>query len=91
MVPPDRNHPHPRYPLSFPTNEGGYLGVAYITRATIGIYVYSFLNPDKGGIVAAYIVGIFVGALLIFAIVNGVAWALKRTTRAKADADLSTV
>jgi len=49
----------------------------------LGFYVYSFLNPDKGGIVAAYIVGIFIGALLVFAIVNCVAWALKRTTRAK--------
>lgn len=66
---------------SYVTNVGGYLGVAYITRATLGIYIYSFLNPDKGGIVAGYIVGIFVGALLIFSLINCIAWVLKRITR----------
>jgi hypothetical protein len=60
-----------------------YLGVAYITHATQGIYVYSFLNPSKGAILAAYICGIFAGTLVIFALVNLVKWALKRTTHAK--------
>lgn len=62
---------------------GAYLGVAYITHATQGIYVYSFLNPSKGAIVAAYICGIFAGTLVIFALVNLVKWILKRTTHAK--------
>jgi hypothetical protein len=64
-------------------NIGGYLGIAYITRATLGFYVYSFLNPDNGPILAAYLVGIFAGSLLVFSIVNCVAWLLKRSLRAK--------
>jgi hypothetical protein len=64
-------------------NIAGYLGVAYITRATQGIYVYSFLNPNKGAIVAAYIFGIFAGAIIIFSIVNCIAYGLKKVAQAK--------
>jgi len=60
-----------------------YLGVAYITKATQGFYVYSFLNPSKGAILAAYIVGILVGSILVFAIVNLVKWGLAKSTSAK--------
>jgi hypothetical protein len=59
------------------------LGVAYITHATQGIYVYSFLNPSKGAILAGYICGIFAGCMVIFAIVWMIKWGLKRTTHAK--------
>ena len=62
---------------------GSYLGVAYITHATQGFYVYSFLNPSKGAVLAAYICGIFAGTIVIFALVWLVKWALKRTTHAK--------
>lgn len=48
-----------------------YLGVAYITHATQGIYTYSFLDPQaQHGKLAAYIVGIAVGEVIIFALVH---------------------
>jgi len=49
-----------------------YVAVAYITRATQGFYVYSFLDPTKeGGVLAAYIVGIALGCCVVFSIVKG--------------------
>jgi len=52
---------------------GCYLGVAYITHDTQGIYTYSFLDPkSEGKLLAAYIVGIAVGQCIIFLIVTGV-------------------
>ncbi|KAF9524573.1 hypothetical protein CPB83DRAFT_861156 [Crepidotus variabilis] len=52
---------------------GGYLGVAYITHVTQGFYTYSFLDPQKEGkTLAAYIVGIAVGQIVIFLIVYGI-------------------
>lgn len=49
-----------------------YLGLAYLTHATEGFYVYDFLDLDKNsdGIVAAYIVGILVAAIIVFLIVR---------------------
>ncbi|KAF2690474.1 hypothetical protein K458DRAFT_413257 [Lentithecium fluviatile CBS 122367] len=49
-----------------------YLGLAYLTHATEGFYVYDFLDLDKhsDGIVAAYIVGILVGSIIVFLIVR---------------------
>lgn len=32
---------------------------------------YSFLNPNKGGVLAAYIVGIAVGCCVVFGLVKG--------------------
>ncbi|KDR71903.1 hypothetical protein GALMADRAFT_253687 [Galerina marginata CBS 339.88] len=59
----------------------GYLGVAYITHATQGIYTYSFLDPKKQGKkLAAYIVGIAVGQVIIFLIVFGVVRLRQRLT-----------
>ncbi|KAF8803216.1 hypothetical protein BYT27DRAFT_7195795 [Phlegmacium glaucopus] len=50
----------------------GYLGVAYITHATQGIYPYAFLDPKKQGkLLAAYIVGIAVGQCIVFLVVTG--------------------
>lgn len=60
-----------------------YLGVAYITKATQGFYVYSFLNPSKGPILAAYIVGILAGSIIVFVIVNLIKWGLAKSTNAK--------
>lgn len=51
---------------------GLYLGVAYITYDTQHLYVYSFLDPkSEGGLLAAYIVGIAVGAVVVFSIAKG--------------------
>lgn len=49
-----------------------YLGLAFVTYETEGFYVYSFLDMQKnsGGIVAAYIVGILVAAIIVFLIVK---------------------
>jgi predicted membrane-bound dolichyl-phosphate-mannose-protein mannosyltransferase len=49
-----------------------YLGLAYLTHATQGFYVYPFLDLQKNssGIVGAYIVGILVAAIIIFLIVR---------------------
>ncbi|KAF2271352.1 uncharacterized protein EI97DRAFT_428422 [Westerdykella ornata] len=49
-----------------------YLGLAYVTHATQGFYVYSFLDNTKNssGVVAGYIVGILVGSVIIFIIVR---------------------
>lgn len=49
-----------------------YLGLAYLTHATEGFYVYDFLDLSKhsSGIVAAYIIGILVGAIIVFLIVR---------------------
>ncbi|KAL1696125.1 hypothetical protein GGG16DRAFT_121423 [Schizophyllum commune] len=50
----------------------GYLGVAYITYGTQGFYTYSFLDPVKQGpYLAAYIVGIAVGEIIVFSIIRG--------------------
>ncbi|EMD70021.1 hypothetical protein GGP41_000176 [Bipolaris sorokiniana] len=49
-----------------------YLGLAYLTHATQGFYVYPFLNLQKNssGVVAGYIMGILVAAIIIFIIVR---------------------
>ncbi|KAL1903164.1 hypothetical protein Sste5346_000449 [Sporothrix stenoceras] len=63
-----------------------YLGLAYITRATKGFYVYSFLDPaQKGGsgMIAAYVFGIAVGCLVVFAIVQGLIWVRRWATETK--------
>ncbi|KOS21407.1 hypothetical protein ESCO_005092 [Escovopsis weberi] len=62
---------------------GGYLGVAYITAADQGFYVYKFLDHDAvggRGVVAAYIVGIAVGAVVGFLLVSGAIVLRRRIT-----------
>lgn len=52
----------------------GYLAVAFVTLADQGWYTYSFLDHDSvggRGYVAAYVLGIAVGILVIFAVVWG--------------------
>lgn len=50
-----------------------YLALAYLTHATKGVYVYSFLDPAEhgSGIVAAYVLGIAAGCAVIFTLVKG--------------------
>ena len=54
----------------------GYIGVAYITKATKGFYTYDFLDPNKGGSgrVAAYAFGIAAGTIVLFVVV----WAVQK-------------
>ena len=61
--------------------------MAYITKATQGFYVYSFLNPKKGPVLAAYIVGILAGSIAIFVLVNLIKWGLAKVTHAKVRED----
>jgi len=51
---------------------GLYLGVAYITYGDDHFYVYDFLNIQEhgNGIVAGYIIGILVGAIVLFLIIR---------------------
>ena len=64
---------------------GAYLGLAYLTHATQGFYVYSFLDiATKGsGTVAGYCVGIFVACLVIFLIVFLLIWLRMWVTESK--------
>ncbi|KAL1843767.1 hypothetical protein VTK73DRAFT_2732 [Phialemonium thermophilum] len=56
-----------------------YLALAYLTRATKGFYVYSFLDPATSGrgAVAGYVFGIAAGCLVVFLFARG-AIALRR-------------
>lgn len=61
-----------------------YLAVAYITKANWGFYTYSFLNAEKQhGLVAAYVFGIAVGALIVFGVVYGLVALRKWVTETK--------
>ena len=62
-----------------------YLGLAYLTKATEGFYVYSFLDPSTGvNHVVAYCIGIPVAACVIFGIVEGILWLRNKATKNKA-------
>ncbi|KAJ7484127.1 hypothetical protein FB451DRAFT_1231598 [Mycena latifolia] len=51
----------------------GYLGVAYITKASQGFYPYPFLNPaTQHARLAAYIIGIAVGDVVVFFLTRSV-------------------
>ncbi|TRM69990.1 hypothetical protein BD626DRAFT_390487 [Schizophyllum amplum] len=48
-----------------------YVGVAYITYGTQGFYTYPFLDPvAQGSYLAAYIVGIAIGEVILFTIIR---------------------
>ncbi|CAH0041822.1 hypothetical protein V2G26_011219 [Clonostachys chloroleuca] len=66
-----------------------YLGLAYLTYATQGFYVYSFLDPRPNGrgMVAAYAFGILAAILIIFCIVYGLIWVRKWFTEKKLGMD----
>ncbi|KAF2756755.1 hypothetical protein EJ05DRAFT_76461 [Pseudovirgaria hyperparasitica] len=62
-----------------------YLGLAYLTHATQGFYVYDFLDIQEhgSGITAGYIIGILVGACVIFIIVKYLIWLRVWVTESK--------
>lgn len=60
-----------------------YLGLAYLTKGTEGWYVYPFLNPSNGPVLAGYIVGIAAAAVIIFSVVNGIIRGRKWVTEVK--------
>lgn len=58
-----------------------YLALAYLTHATQGFYVYSFLDPSKGsGRVTGYCFGIAAGIVVIFFVAWGVIWVRRKYT-----------
>lgn len=58
-----------------------YLALAYLTHATQGFYVYSFLDPERGsGKVTAYCFGIFAAIVIIYFVVWGLIWIRRRIT-----------
>ncbi|KAF7348778.1 hypothetical protein MVEN_01397400 [Mycena venus] len=63
---------------------GGYLGVAYITHATQGFYSASRPVPlplsSAHGLLAAYIIGIGVGDVIVFALARGIVVLRQRLT-----------
>ncbi|KAH8682162.1 hypothetical protein BX600DRAFT_35208 [Xylariales sp. PMI_506] len=62
-----------------------YLALAYVTLASEGWYVYSFLNPSvaKHGLVAAYVFGIAIAICIIFSIRQGLVWTRRWLTERK--------
>ncbi|KAL3422195.1 hypothetical protein PVAG01_06351 [Phlyctema vagabunda] len=62
-----------------------YLGLAYLTHYTKGIYVYSFLDPSNGhkGRVVGYVFGIAAAIIIIFSIVKGLIHLRKLVTEKK--------
>lgn len=59
-----------------------YLGLAYVTHATEGFYVYSFLDvqANGSGTVAGYCFGIAIGCIVLFAVVQGLVWVRLKLT-----------
>lgn len=66
-----------------------YLALAYLTHATKGFYVYSFLDPNESGkgFVVAYVFGIAVGCLVVFGVVWGLIWLRRWVTEEKLHMD----
>ncbi|KAF8867595.1 hypothetical protein CPB85DRAFT_1246121 [Mucidula mucida] len=66
-----------------------YLGLAYLSKYTLGFYVYSFLDPKKeGAFLAAYIAGIGIGEAIVFAIMYGIVRLRMRLIPAPHSADV---
>ncbi|EEH42918.1 hypothetical protein PABG_12297 [Paracoccidioides brasiliensis Pb03] len=53
-----------------------YLGVAYLTRATQGFFVYPFLNPDSSGRGSGRVTGYVFGVAGILVLLFGFVWVL---------------
>jgi len=61
-----------------------YLGLAYLTRRTRGLYVYAFLDPAHGtGRLVGYILGIAAGAVVVFALRQALVWGRGWVTETK--------
>ncbi|KAJ6260753.1 hypothetical protein Dda_4982 [Drechslerella dactyloides] len=84
VVPRSEPLPWMHIPLFMPIL-GGYLAIAYITKATQGFYTYSFLDPKRSGsgVTAAYCIGILIGTVLLFSIVKGLIWVRMWATERK--------
>lgn len=67
-----------------------YLGLAFVTLAAQGFYVYNFLDHDEvgsRGVVAGYIFGVAVAILIIFGVVWGLIWIRRWVTESKLGRD----
>ncbi|ORY54809.1 uncharacterized protein BCR38DRAFT_357541 [Pseudomassariella vexata] len=65
-----------------------YLSLAYLTYHTKGFYTYSFLDPGKQhSLVAAYVFGIAIAIIMIFALVWGLIWTRRWATEKKLGMD----
>lgn len=66
-----------------------YLSLAYVTYYTKHFYTYTFLDIQAQGsaITAAYIIGIAIGAIVVFSIVKGLIWVRLWLTERKAGMD----
>lgn len=63
-----------------------YLGLAYLTHYTRGVYVYPFLDPSDGkGKLIGYIFGILAACIVVFALRQGLVWLRKWVTEVKMD------
>jgi len=62
-----------------------YCGLAYLTRAADGYYVYSFLDPSGGhsGRVAGYIAALAIAQIIILCLVKLAIWARRWVTESK--------
>ncbi|KAL1836733.1 hypothetical protein VTJ49DRAFT_4725 [Mycothermus thermophilus] len=61
-----------------------YLALAYVTYASKGFYTYNFLDPEEqGALVAAYVFGIAVGCLVLYAFAWGLVWLRRWVTETK--------
>lgn len=59
-----------------------YLGLAYLTKATAGVYVYLWLDPKVGAPkIIAHVVGYTMAIIVIFNLVRGSIWLRCRLTR----------
>ena len=58
-----------------------YLGVAYLTKATAGVYVYLWLDPKVGaGKIIAHVIGYGMAMVVIFNLVRAAMWLRCRLT-----------
>ena len=67
-----------------------YLGLAFVTHAAQGFYVYAFLDPEAiggRGIVAACAIGVAVAAAVTFCAVWGLIWLRQWVTETKLGMD----
>ncbi|EIW75925.1 hypothetical protein CONPUDRAFT_85151 [Coniophora puteana RWD-64-598 SS2] len=61
-----------------------YLPVAYINYANTGYYTYAFLDPRSShGLLAAYIIGIGAGTIIVFVIVRGITMLRRHLSRGR--------
>ena len=63
---------------------GLYLGIAYLSKVTAGVYVYLWLDPKVGADkIIAHIIGYTMAIIVIFTLVRGAIWLRCRLTQAR--------